>query len=133
MPSQCITQATAIGAITQLNKSGCYAVGSSILIPPALGTFGTAGRNMFRARGFDNVDASVTKNWKLERFSAQFRAEFFNLFNHPEFANPGSAGTSDPSGSNFGCGCSTPDVAATNPILGSGGPRAIQLGLKLTY
>ena len=33
----------------------------------------------------------------------------------------------------FGCGCATPDVAAANPVIGSGGSRAVQLGLKLTF
>ena len=74
-----------------------------------------------------------------ERFGAEFRVEFFNLFNHPIIANPfGSSNTSflgsDPSGtSHFGCGCSTPDVAAGNPLVGSGSSRVMQLGLKFTF
>ena len=75
-----------------------------------------------------------------ERYNAQFRVEFFNVLNHPLIANPfGSVnnygGGSDPgsSPSTFGCGCTTPDVAAGNPIIGSGSSRDIQLGLKLTF
>jgi hypothetical protein len=46
----------------------------------------------------------------------------------------GARGGSDPSsGGTFGCGCTTPDVAAGNPIVGSGSSRQIQLGLKLTF
>jgi Carboxypeptidase regulatory-like domain len=117
---------------------GCYANRNSILIPPALGTFGTMGRNIFRDTGFKNVDLSVAKNFKWgERFGAQFRAEFFNIFNHPNFANPfgGQNGWAhnDPSSGSFGCSCATPDVAASNPVIGSGGSRALQLGLKLTF
>jgi hypothetical protein len=108
------------------------------MIPPAGGTFGTMGRNIFRDTGFKNVDLSVAKNWKFgDRLAAQFRAEFFNLFNHPNFANPfgGQNGFAhnDPSTGSFGCGCATPDVAAANPVIGSGGARAVQLGLKLTF
>jgi hypothetical protein len=110
------------------------------LIPPTPGTFGTMGRNIFRDTGFKNVDLSVAKNFKWgERLGAQFRAEFFNMFNHPNFANPfgGQNGYAhnDPSGGGgfFGCGCATPDVAAANPVIGSGGSRAIQLGLKLSF
>jgi len=40
----------------------------------------------------------------------------------------------DPSGaSSFGCGCATPDVAAGNPLVGSGSSRVIQVGLKLQF
>ena len=117
---------------------GCYAAGNSVLIPPQLGTFGTMGRNIFRDTGFRNVDFSVAKNFKWgERFAAQFRVEFFNIFNHPNFANPfgGQNGWAhnDPSTGSFGCSCASPDVAASNPVIGSGGSRAIQLGLKLTF
>jgi hypothetical protein len=124
---------------SQLIAFGCYAKGSSIMIPPPLGTFGTLGRNVFRGSGFYNWDASIFKDWKFgERLTAQFRAEFFNVLNHPLFANPyGSAngfGLNDASSSNtFGCGCATPDVAGSNPVLGSGGNRAIQFGLKLIF
>jgi hypothetical protein len=46
----------------------------------------------------------------------------------------GYTGGSDPSsGTTFGCGCTTPDVAAGNPIVGSGSSRQIQLGFKLTF
>jgi hypothetical protein len=125
---------------TALGAFGCYAQGKSIMIPPALGTFGTMGRNTFRDSGFRNWDFSVAKNWKIgERFGVQFRSEFFNILNHPNFANPfggqNGFGNNDPSafGSPFGCGCATPDVAASNPVIGSGGSRSIQFALKLSF
>ncbi len=139
-PQVCMTAASNIGAntVATLNSVGCYFKGNSVLIPPALGTIGTAGRNIFRDSGFKNVDMSVTKSWKFrERLTTQFRAEFFNLFNHPDFANPAGpagAGFNDPSNpATFGCGCNTPDQVAPNPVLGSGGSRSIQLGLKLLW
>jgi outer membrane receptor protein involved in Fe transport len=123
-----------------LGALGCYAKGNSVMIPPAFGTFGTLGRNVFRASGFYNWDASIFKDFKFaERVTAQFRAEFFNVLNHPLFANPygGTNGfaLNDASflGPPFGCGCATPDVAGSNPVLGSGGNRAIQFGLKLIF
>jgi hypothetical protein len=124
---------------TALGKFGCYAKGSSIMIPPALGTFGTMGRNVFRDPGFRNWDFSVAKNWKFaERFQIQFRAEFFNILNHPNFANPfggqnGFAFNDPSSPGTFGCGCKTPDGAASNPVIGSGGNRATQFGLKFIF
>jgi len=125
-----------------LITAGCYVVGSSILIPPAGGTFGTMGRNIFRDTGFHNVDLSISKSFKFgERMKAQFRVETFNTFNHPSFANPnggtsgyGQGATADPSQAGaFGCGCATPDNASFNPVLGSGSARAIQLGLKFIF
>jgi hypothetical protein len=123
-----------------LANTGCFAAGSSILIPPAYGTLGTIPRNIFRDTGFKNWDMSLTKSSKFgERLSAQFRVEVFNLLNHPNFANPyggpsGGAVSNDPSaGPGFGCGCVTMDEGGQNPVLGAGGPRAIQLGLKLLW
>jgi Carboxypeptidase regulatory-like domain/TonB dependent receptor len=140
----CATQALALdggtpGASTaSLSSFGCYAKGNSIMIPPPLGQFGNMPRNLFPDSGFKNFDFSIAKNWHFgERLRAQFRAEFFNILNHPNFANPyggqNGFGLNDPSVQPFGCGCATPDVAAANPVIGSGGSRAIQLGLKLTF
>jgi Carboxypeptidase regulatory-like domain len=140
----CLTQALALDggapgpSTASLNLFGCYAQGNSIMIPPPLGQFGNMGRNMFPDRGFRNLDFSIAKNWHFgERLRAQFRAEFFNIFNHPNFANPyggqNGFGLNDPSVQPFGCGCATPDVAAANPVIGSGGSRAVQLGLKFIF
>jgi hypothetical protein len=144
VPQACITAATSVGpgAVAQLGPSGvggCFMQGSSVLIPPAAGSYGTAGRNIFRDSGFRDWDFSVTKAWKFpDRLTAQFRAEFFNVLNHPNFANPFGAlngyGNTNPAGGvGMGCSCVTPDVAADNPVLGSGSNRAIQLGLKLIF
>jgi len=135
-------QCTAVAPdMSTLKAAGCYVKGQSEMVPPTKGTFGTMGRNIFRDAGFKNVDFSVFKTFTFkEHYNATFRAEFFNVFNHPIFANPlgsvtGSAGGSDPSsGSTFGsAGGTTPDFAVGNPIVGSGDARLIQLGLKLTF
>ena len=142
MPAACSANAAAIGAMTSLQTFGCYGKGNSVMIPPAFGTFGTMRRNMFRDSGFRDLDLSVVKAWKFgERLTAQFRAEFFNILNHPSFANPyggtsgyGPGAFDDPSSTGiFGCGCATPDQAAGNPVVGSGSNRAMQLGLKLIF
>jgi hypothetical protein len=127
------------GASTEsLAYYGCYARGSSIMLPPPLGQFGNMGRNMFQDSGFKNFDFSLGKNFHFaERYRLQFRAEFFNILNHPNFANPyggqNGFGLNDPSVRPFGCGCATPDIAAANPAIGSGGPRSIQLGAKFIF
>ena len=137
-PAACTTDAAAIGATSTLDAWGCYAKGNSVMIPPPQGHFGTMPRNLFPDSGFKNLDFSLAKNWHLgERLHAQFRAEFFNILNHPNFANPyggqNGFGLNDPGAANFGCGCATPDIAAANPAVGSGGPRSIQLGLKFAF
>jgi hypothetical protein len=85
---------------------------------PAPGTFGNAGRNILEGPGFQNVNASLVKNTALtERVNLQFRAEAFNLFNHPNF--------------------NLPDNFFPSPTFGritsARDPRHIQFGLKLLF
>src|SRR5712692_53719 len=85
----CLSQATSAGpnAVSSLSKWGCYVVGNSMLLPPALGTLGTMGKNIFRNNGLHLLDLSVTKKWKLtERVSTQLRVEFFNILNLTQYA-----------------------------------------------
>jgi hypothetical protein len=140
----CLAKSTAMGqlAVASLTNLGCYAVGGSVLVPPAYGSYGTVGVNAFRGFPFYNWDLSIAKQMKFkERLTAQFRAEFFNILNHPNISNPfggpgGDNSFTDPTaaaGASFGFRPQTPDVTSSNPVLGSGGPRAVQLGLKLIF
>jgi Carboxypeptidase regulatory-like domain len=108
-----------------------YLNGNAFAQPP-VGTFGDLGRNEIYGPSYANVDLAILKNTLIsERFNLQTRAEFFNILNHPNFAlpnffiNPGATGQ--------GVITQTPDVAQTNPGLGGGGPRVIQLALKLIF
>lgn len=113
-------------------NGGCYVVGGTVLFPNAKGTYGNMGRNIFRGPGFNNWDASIAKIWKIsERFKLQFRGEMFNVLNHPLFS--GSSIRKDLYSSTFGEIRGTPDVWASNPVIGSGGSRHIQLGVKLVW
>jgi len=130
-----------------LAAAGCWVSpnGQSVMVPAAFGQFGTMGRNLFRDTGFRSWDMSVFKNFHFkERFTAQFRVEFFNILNQPLFANPYGAsnaylGGIDPSSGaasapgNLGYSGATPDFAAGSPIISSGANRDMQLGLKLTF
>ena len=140
--SACLAKAQALDggaaglAQASLTNLGCYQKGSSILIPAAYGSYGNGIRNIFRGAPFRNWDLSVTKSWRFhERLNAQFRAEIFNVLNHPNFAiqAPANTNPTTPGATAFGCACSTPDNARQNPVLGSGGNRAMQLGLKLIF
>jgi hypothetical protein len=93
-------------------------------------TFGNAGRNIVTGPGYRNFDFSLIKNTQLgEKVKAQFRAEFFNIVNHPAFALPSNILAAP----NFGALFQTPDAAQNNVGLGSGGPRLIQFALKLSF
>jgi hypothetical protein len=117
-------------ALQSLASNACYIQNGGVLTPPAYGTIGNGSRNSFRGPKYWNVDLSVSKDWRFgERVSAQFRTEFFNLLNHPIFGSPGSNPTSGQT--SFGFARTTPDSG--NAVLGSGGPRHIQFGLKLAF
>ena len=131
MPAQCLTDANLIGTTTtSLVKYGCYQQGNSVLIAPPPNTFGTSSRNEFRGPDYIDWDFSLFKNIKFtERLTAQFRAEAFNILNHKILYQQNT----NPNGASFGCACETPDQAQTNPVLGLGGARNLQLGLKLMF
>ena len=135
----CVSRASTPALLASLESAGCYQKGNSVLIPPERGTFGTMGRNIFRGPGLRNWDLSVVRTWTIyESVRAQFRAEFFNVLNHPALSNPYGVNATffqvDPSvPGSFGCACATPDVAEANPVIGTGGPRNIQFGLKIIF
>jgi outer membrane receptor protein involved in Fe transport len=82
------------------------------------GQFGNLGRNTARGPGFVNVDLSATKIFRLgEGSTLQFRAESFNVANHPNFAIP----VADIASASFG------------RIIQAGRPRLMQFGLKLLF
>lgn len=111
---------------------------AAFAIPP-FGQFGNLGRNVLRGPNFHQFDMSIIKTTKLgEGVSLQFRAEFFNIFNHSNFALPtetANLGVALNSPGSFGVSTST--VNSQNQQLGAifapGGPRNIQFGIKLVY
>jgi hypothetical protein len=105
---------------------------SAFTIPPA-GEQGTEPRNDIPGLGLTQVDLSVARKFAItERLGLQFRADAFNAFNHPNFANPlglvqlGSFYLSSTRMLNQGLG-------GLNPLFQEGGPRSLQLSLKLTF
>jgi Carboxypeptidase regulatory-like domain/TonB dependent receptor len=134
--AQCIAAAQKAGgadAVNMLLNTGCYMENGTILTAPAFGTFGNSGRNIFRGPTFKNWDFSVSKLWKLtDRLNLQLRGEVFNLLNHPNF-DVFTMNNDLFSNSNVGTVVATPDVASSNPVIGSGGSRHIQIGAKFTW
>jgi len=108
-----------------------YLNGNAFVDPPE-GTFGTLGRNAIFGPDYWNIDWALTKSTPLtDRINLQLRAEFFNIFNHPNFALPNFFVS--PESPKQGLITQTPDQAQTNPGLGGGGPRVIQLGVKILF
>ncbi len=106
--------------------------------------FGSAPRNGFYGPSYRNFDFSFSKDTKLtERVNMQLRADFFNVLNHPNFANP-LLPSFNVLWNNNGIGANgqgvgffpltvTPDVGAQNPFLGGGGPRDIQIAARFSF
>ncbi len=106
---------------------------------PAAGTFGNLGRNALRGPGFAQVDFSIFKNTKLaESRALQLRMEIFNLFNHPNFADPSGGINADAFGGSlnrrafFGQSISTVGNQLGG-LLGAGGPRQIQFSVRYLF
>jgi len=107
-------------------------VGGAFAIPSTLRQ-GTEGRNDIPGFGFTQVDLSIARSFALtERVSLQFRTDAFNVFNHPNFTNPDGYiefGTTYLQSSmmlNRGLG-------GLNPLFQEGGPRSLQLSLRLMF
>jgi hypothetical protein len=94
---------------------------------------GTEGRNDIAGFGLTQMDLSIGRQFPIgERVRLLFRADVFNLLNHPNFTNPaalvqfGSAYLMSTSTLNNGLG-------GLNPLFQQGGPRSIQLAAKITF
>jgi hypothetical protein len=85
---------------------------------PVRGVFGNVPRNYFNGPGTNNWDLMLGKNFQREELNVQFRAEFFNAFNHPSLNQPNRFVDTE----SFG--------TITSTLLQN---RQIQFGLKLTY
>lgn len=108
-----------------------YFNASAFCAPPVIGDgtgFGNSGSGIILGPGQSNWDISVLKNTVItERQAVQFRVEFFNAFNHPQFTNP-----------NFGQGATyaLPNVSSANfgqVTSTSVNPRVIQFALKYLF
>jgi carboxypeptidase family protein len=121
------------GATTDPNlyTSTGFLINPAAFSQPGSGQFGTCRPRKFHGPGIRMLDFSIFKDFRFsEHKYLQFRTEFFNAFNHPNFANP-SANISSPG--SFGKVSNT-----LAPILGTdsggpGDPREIQFALKLYF
>jgi hypothetical protein len=102
------------------------------------GQQGNFGRNVLRGFGAWQADVGLQRQFHLtEKIGLRFRAEFFNIFNHPNFGNPINLLTSPLFGrstqtlaNSLGSGGAN---GGLNPLYQIGGPRSIQFALKLQF
>ena len=139
------------------NGGGVFGFASDCI--PGTRHYGNLGRNSLVGPTYKQWDLAIYKDMAVrERMKVQFRAEFFNLLNHPNFSSPLlPAFIADPASNlgvcadNTGCGfhanqagtrevgnggyqiTATGDVGIGNPFLGGGGPRGIQLAVKFSF
>ena len=104
-----------------------------VATPKAENRQGRLGRNAIPGFGLTQVDLSIGRKFAItERLKVQFRADAFNLFNHPNFTNPvgylsgGASYLLSTETLNTGLG-------GLNPIFQEGGPRSLQLSLRLAF
>jgi hypothetical protein len=95
---------------------------AQVVANPSLSTYGSLPRNFLRGPGRTNFDLALSKTTPLrgEHLKLEFRAEFFNIFNHAEFSNP-DTNINNGNGGTFG------------QILTTADPRIIQLALRLSF
>jgi len=122
------------GSITQYFNAAAFA--------PAFFNYGTAGRGIVRGPGVNNFDFSVQKIFRFaETRNLQFRAEFFNIFNHTQYNNPGTTITFTPDPTvAVPAGTLPTRFVQTSTSLQTFGvvtstrdPRQIQFGLKFNF
>ena len=95
---------------------------------------GTERRNDIRGFGLTQIDVSLTRTFPLvERTNLQLRVDAFNVFNHPNFANPDANPYDGPPFFGVSAQMLSKGLGGLNPLFQEGGPRSLQLSLRLTF
>lgn len=105
---------------------------NAFVIPPTARQ-GTEGRNDIPGFGLSQVDLSIGRKFAIkDRINLQFRADAFNLFNHPNFADSFPLVDGGPANL-LSTLTLNQRLGGLNPLFQEGGPRSLQLSLKLTF
>src|SRR5262249_39770473 len=105
-------------------------------LPNSVARFGSLGRNTERTPGINNFDMNFQKQTRVrENVNLNFRAEFFNIFNHPQYTI-GSISPFSPVGGNFSANAGTAVAGrflTPNTATSDGGGRVVRFQLKLLF
>jgi hypothetical protein len=103
---------------TNPRKGGTY-FNTALFTPEQIGQQGLARRRFFHGPGIDNWDMALIKNLRLQGSKTiEFRAEFFNAFNHAQFTSPNGSINAGP---------------AFGTVSSDDGPRVGQLAMKVLF
>jgi len=124
--------------ISNANAAGGKQINKAAFTVPTGTVQGSLGRNALNGFGATQIDVTIRRQFRLyEGLSLQVRADFFNLFNHPNFGPPVNYMTSplfgqatQMLGASLGAGGQN---GGLNPLYQIGGPRSAQLALKLMF
>jgi len=130
--------------LEQSGAPGGKIINAAAFSVPTQTVQGDLGRNALRGFGATQLDLTLRRRFRItERISLQARGDLFNIFNHPNFGNPqnylySSLGKANPL---FGQSTQTLNNylgsggqnGGLNPLYQIGGPRSIQLALKLQF
>jgi hypothetical protein len=153
--SGCALSGTGIAPIaagTPLGGPSLYFDPCAFVLAP-VGFMGNVGRNSLIGPGLLDLDFSLVKDtsvkWLGEAGKVEFRAEFFNIMNHPNFAQPGRTvftGSTTGTGCTVSAGCPdntearqsaagiiTSTASGTTQTQAAGNSRQIQFGLKVVF
>jgi hypothetical protein len=125
------------GAVAAGCPDGSQSIGP--FCPPTVGTQGDLGRNALRGFGAWQWDFAVHRDFPVgERVKLQFRAELFNILNHPNFGPPIGILVSPAFGRSYqtlgqSFSSNNSGSGAFDPLYQFGGPRSVQFALKLSF
>ena len=119
--------------LQQSNAPGGKIINAAAFSIPAAGQ-GDLGRNALRGFGATQLDLTLRRQFRFtERLSLQARADFFNILNHPNFGSPINYLSSPQFGQATMMLNNSLGSGGLNPLYQIGGPRSIQLALKLQF
>lgn len=130
-------QSPAVGVLTSGQAcpggKGLNPAAFNFTAPVSAGRQGNEGRNDIPGFGLTQVDLSIGRRFPLtERLTLQFRADAFNVLNHPNFANPPAQPDAGPS-TLLSSEMLNQGLGGLNPLFQEGGPRSLQLSLKILF